>query len=164
MNPPYWLDANVFIASANGPYSFSLAPGFWRFLDQHLLQGTMKSSETVCKEVVPCGDDLSRWVKARKQKGLCCPLTAEVQSRLTQVADHISFCGRYSDANINDFLRGADPWMIAHVLVSGGTLVTNETALRPDARKIRIPDVCQSFQVRCITCYDMLSELGANFT
>ena len=160
---PYWIDSNVLIDSANGPYTFSRVPGYWAFLDLMLSQGRLCTSEMVYRELVPYGDLLSNWVKNRKQNGLCVQLTTEVQTAYSVVANHISDCGRYDQANVGDFLSGADPWMIAHVLVSGGTLVTNETALRVDAKKARIPDVCSHFQVRCISGYSMLDETAAAF-
>jgi hypothetical protein len=160
VNPPYWVDSNVLIESANGPYTFNRAPTFWSALDDQLNAGLICTSEMVYRELVPFGDELSRWVKNRKQNGLYIDAGDAVQTSLTVVADYVSTCGRYDIANTNEFLSGADPWMIAHLRVSGGTLVTNETALRPLAKKVRIPDVCEPFGIRCITGFEMLDELG----
>jgi hypothetical protein len=159
----YWIDSNIFIEAANGPYTFSRAPGYWSFLDKNLASGVICTSEMVYRELVSFGDDLSKWVKNRKQKGLFEEADATVQVKLRVVVDYVSQCGRYDAPNINEFLSGADPWIIAHAMAHGGTVVTNESALRPTAKKVRIPDICNNFGVRCIGGYDMLDELQAVF-
>jgi hypothetical protein len=158
---PYWIDSNVFIDSATGPYPFKRAPTFWSFLDAKFNEGVICTSEMVYRELAPYGDELSGWIKNRKQNGLYKEANQEVQKKLTIVADHVSTCGRYSEPNVNDFLSGADPWMIAHVLATGGTLVTNETDVHPNAKKVRIPDVCTHFGLRFINGFEMLDELDA---
>jgi hypothetical protein len=132
---PFWIDSNIFIESANGPYTFSRVPSYWTFLDQKLAEGVICSSQMVYRELVGFGDELSRWVRNRKQKGLCREADQTVQSKMNIVADGIFSCGRYGIENINEFLSGADPWIISHALATGGTVVTNESALRPNAKK-----------------------------
>jgi predicted nucleic acid-binding protein len=156
---PYWIDSNIFIDAANGPYAFSRAPTFWAALDKKLNDGLICTSEMVYRELVTFGDQLSGWVKNRKQNGLYREVDELVQTNLTTVVDYVATCGKYDLQNANEFFSGADPWIIAHVLASGGTLVTNETALRPQAKKVRIPDICAEFDVRVISGYDMLDEL-----
>jgi hypothetical protein len=114
----------------------------------------------VYRELAGFGDELSRWVKNRKQNGLNKEVDQAVQTRFQVVADGIFTCGRYGIENINEFLSGADPWIITHALVTGGTVVTNESALRPNAKKVRIPDICADNTVKCISGYDLLDQLG----
>jgi rRNA-processing protein FCF1 len=159
--PPYWIDSCVFIDSANGPYTFARAPGYWLFIDKGLKEKSICTSEMVYRELVGFGDELSKWIKHRKQFGLCIPLDKAVQEQMTKVADHVATCGRYDASNISDFLSGADPWIIAHAITNGGTVVTNESRLQPNAKKVRIPDICAHFKVRCISGYQMLDECGA---
>jgi Domain of unknown function (DUF4411) len=60
---PYWIDSNVFIDSATGPYPFKRAPTFWSFLDAKFNEGIMCTSEMVYRELAPYGDELSGWIK-----------------------------------------------------------------------------------------------------
>lgn len=157
---PYWIDSNIFIDAANGPYTFKRAPSYWSFLDDNLNFGAICTSEMVYRELVVFGDELSRWVKNRKQKGLCKQADLTVQTQLKGVVDGVLSCGRYTIENIDEFLRGADPWIIAHAKVTNGTVVTNESALRPNARKVRIPDICADNGVSCVSGYEMLDQLN----
>lgn len=157
---PYWIDSNIFIEAANGPYTFNRAQSYWAFLDDKLANNVICTSQMVYRELASFGDQLSLWIKNRKQNGLCIEADQSVQEKLTLVADHIVNCGRYAEVNVNEFLSGADPWIIAHVLAKRGTVVTNESVLRPNAKKVRIPDVCADLGVRCIGGYDMLDELN----
>ena len=92
---PYWIDSNFFIDSATGPYPFKRAPTFWSFLDEKLKEGTICTSEMIYRELVPYGDELSSWIKNRKQNGLYKEADQEVQKKLTIVVDYVSTCGRY---------------------------------------------------------------------
>jgi hypothetical protein len=68
---------------------------------------------------------------------------------------------RYKQHQALDFSKGADPWVIAHALDDNGIVVTQESSLRPDAQKARIPDVCKHFDMRCIDGIQMLKDLRA---
>jgi hypothetical protein len=157
----FWVDTNVFIEAKDGPYSFSIAPGFWRHIERMLANGTIRSSEMVYKEVIGWGDDLSEWFKKNKQNGLYEPLTQSVQGHFVTIANYVY--GRYDAANSGEFLRGADGWIIAHAIDTGGMVVSQESKHYPNAAKARIPDVCKNFSISCINVFEMLSQQGASF-
>ncbi|MFQ5827189.1 MAG: DUF4411 family protein, partial [Dehalococcoidia bacterium] len=60
------------------------------------------------------------------------------------------------------FLSGADPWVIAHAKALGGRVVTFEKP-EPISTKPKLPDVAGEFGVKCISLWDMLTELNASF-
>ena len=60
-------------------------------------------------------------------------------------------------------MDGADPWVIAHAIAHGGVVVTFEARAPVNSHQVRIPNVCQRFDVRCITTYQMLRELGVSW-
>jgi hypothetical protein len=70
---------------------------------------------------------------------------------------------KYVKVETWEFSKGADPWLIAHALDDGGVVVTKESELRPEAQKVRIPDVCHQFNVRCVDTLGVLKELKAKF-
>jgi Domain of unknown function (DUF4411) len=155
------VDTNVFIEAKDGFYSFAIAPGFWRHLEKMLANGTIRSSEMVYKEVIGYGDELSKWFKKNKQIGLYEPLSESVQNHFTNIANYVY--GKYDEANSSEFLKGADGWIIAHALDTGGVVVSQESKHYPNAHKARIPDVCKHFSVSCISVFEMLAQQGASF-
>jgi hypothetical protein len=155
----YWVDSNVFIESKAGPYPFKVVPSFWKHIDHMLARKVIFSSEMVYRELIGYGDDLSKWLKTRKQNGLCVAVNEEVEAHFEKIAAYVS--ERYDEPNTADFLKGADGWIIAHALHTKGIAVSQESKHHPNANKARIPDVCKHFQVKCINVYEMLSQQGA---
>ena len=160
----HWLDTNVFIQAKNGPYRFKVAPGFWAFLDEQIHAGNIRCPKMVYDELITNEaprDDLALWVKNRRQSGLFVPATRPVQKVMSTVADHV--VGKYQQHQAAEFLRGADPWLIAHALYSKGVVVTHESDRKFNAKKVRIPNVCGDLHVSCVDTYEMLERLGAEF-
>jgi hypothetical protein len=155
------LDTNVFITSKNAYYSFDLVPAFWSFLDKKVSEGLIAAPRLVYDELESGGDELAVWVKARKESGLFVDPDEAVQATLKQVVDYVS--NTYVKAEAEIFLKGADPWLIAHAKTHGGTVVTLER-LEPKAKKVKIPNVCAHVGVKTIDTFGMLRALGASFT
>jgi hypothetical protein len=106
-------------------------------------------------------DDLAKWIKSRRQSGLFIGANRDVQKRMTIVSDHV--LNNYEQHHAAHFLSGADPWLIAHALPTNGVVVTHESNRHPNAKVVRIPDVCATLGVPCIDTYEMLRRLGADF-
>jgi hypothetical protein len=162
--PIYWLDTNVFIQAKNGPYKFKVFGVFWAFLHEQIDARTIRCPRMVYQEIVNNEehlDDLATWIKARRQSGLFVDANADVQKAMTIVADYVM--GNYDQQHAGLFLSGADPWLIAHAMHSKGIVVTHESAKRPQAKTVRIPDVCDAFKLPCVDTYEMLDRLGADF-
>jgi hypothetical protein len=156
----YWIDSDVFIQAKNGPYGFDIAPGFWKHLEKSLRNGSICSSEMVYRELVGYNDYLAKWVKSQKGLGINIPICRAVEEHYTAIANYVY--QEYDLPNCNVFLSGADGWSIAHALHSKGTVVSQESDRHPEAHKVRIPDVCDKFKVRCIHLVAMLREQGAS--
>ena len=162
----YWIDADVFIQSKNGLYSFELAPPFWVFLDKQVEAGTIRSSTKIYDELLKREDKkdkLAQWIKHRRTGGMFVEPAEEVQEIYRQIADHTS--DKYSKrrAKVAEFLSGGDGWIIAHAKHDGGTVVSHETRTDPSALKPKIPNVCTQFGVPCIDLAVMLSTLKFKF-
>jgi len=104
-------------------------------------------------------DELAKWVKTRRDKGLCIKSDRQVQGRLTRIQDHIF--SNYHQAECLAFSRGADPWLIAHAWQDDGVVVTWESSRKPGAKKVLIPNVCDHFGIKCFNTYEMLKTLKA---
>jgi hypothetical protein len=160
--PVYWIDSNVLITAKDGPFRFSIAPVFWKTLDNQAQLGRIRVSKMVYDEIVKDGpdDELAKWIKSRRAEGFCVTPDQSVQVQLRKIADHVQ--AHYRTHQAAKFLSDADPWVIAHALASNGIVVTFET-FQPDAKKVKMPNVCNAMGVPFKNLYDMMQELGMTF-
>jgi len=162
----YCLDTSVYIQAHRTYYAFDLAPGFWVALEKLATDGVIISPIAVHTELVKGKDDLSTWAKSQNSKLFIDP-DNNVNLALSQIANFTN--SRYADAHwIRDFLSGADPWVIAQAKAHNLTVVTMEghkTTEEMDKSsklirgKIKIPNMCDHFGVKCITTFDLLRAL-----
>jgi hypothetical protein len=111
---------------------------------------------------VAAEDQLAKWVKVRKSTGLFVQNpNKDVQDVVRQIANHVT--STYPRHQAAEFLRGADPFIVAHAKESKGTVVTFEKLVPPNSQQVKIPNVCEKFDVDYCTLYDMLERLGAKF-
>jgi hypothetical protein len=64
---------------------------------------------------------------------------------------------------LDEFLGGADPWLIAKAMTINATVVTHEQLNLAARRKFLIPNVCQHFGGPFIDTFELLNALGARF-
>jgi hypothetical protein len=164
----FWLDADSMIKPYREAYGFNRVPKFWDFLEESAKKQVIVSSYLVLEEFENgCADkahpdDLLVW--ARKQQDvLFLPPTSAIQQKLTEIATYVENNPQYAPWNIHDFLKGADPWVIAHVKILGGRVVTFEKPVAPNSKKVKIPDIAEKFGVDCLDLWSMLDELQAHF-
>jgi len=162
--PRYWLDANVLIEANNRSYPIDVAKTFWLRLAEQIQLGNVVSARRVYQELAEHEkhqDAVASFVKARRQH-LCIAPSREVQQAVDEVERYV-FGGRYPVAEAWKFSKGGDPWIVAHAMVDKGVVVTQESALRPNAQVVRVPDVCQHFRVQCANTLEMFRSLGVTF-
>jgi hypothetical protein len=165
MSPQFWLDANVLIEAHNRSYPINRAITFWSRLAEQVENGAIGSPRRVYKEVAEHEehqDEVAKWVKVRKN-GLCRLPTLGVTDKVGEIETYVWGNAQYDHAEVWQFCKGGDPWVIAHAAVEGGNVVTLETALRPNSKKPRVPDVADIFGVRCVTTLGMFGLLGITF-
>jgi hypothetical protein len=162
--PPYWIDAGVLIQCDAGPYNHAMVQKFWAFIDGELKKGTIRMPRRAWREVTDGNDWVAKWCRDRRDKGLCIPPSKIVQAKNTLVANYVQTEHKISghrkarQHQIAMFLKGADPWLIAHALVTG-TVVTHEDREKPQEWKIKIPNVAKEMGARWRDTYTMLHEL-----
>ena len=170
----YWLDADIFITAKNSIYAFEVNNTLWSWLDTQLRAKIVMSPSRVFREIMAFkkDDPLKPWAQARQHMGLCVEPNKQVSHCLTKIADHLYTSTlinkktkkpqlRYKAAQVEVFSRGADAFVIAHAMESGGTVVTFESVRYPESQKIRIPDVCAHFGIVCIDLKQLLMALQA---
>jgi len=157
----FLLDANTFIEAKDGPYGFDICPAFWIFLEREHAAGRLFSIRPIGEEIWRGNDELAKW--ASNRVNLFLPLDAAAHEAAKEVVDYVQTNG-FSDAAKAEFLRGADPFLIAYAKAHGHVVVTHETLEKGRLNKVKIPNVCNAIGgVRCIRVWDWLRQSNAKF-
>lgn len=134
-------------------------PQFWTILETMSDDGLLACPRMVYDELLGHHDDLANWAREREEAGMFPYPNAAVQREFERVCTYTM--GRYPDNQTRRrFLDRADPWVIAHAIVNGGTVVTHEKRNPDVSRKVKIPNVCERFNVNCIDVYQLLRDQG----
>lgn len=159
----YLLDANTLIEAKNRYYQMRFCPGYWTWLTRNKRDGRLASVESVGSELRRGTDELAQW--AVQEADLFLPESDdETQTAFAEVAAYVAAqVGNMKAGALDEFLGGADPWLIAKARVLGHTIVTHERLDIVNRRKFLIPNVCQHYGVECINTFDMLNRLEARF-
>jgi hypothetical protein len=158
----YLLDANTFIEAKNRYYSMSICPGFWQWILHSNSISKVASIIFIKDELTNGNDELAEWAKENPHIFLAND-DHSTQSAYVQVAQHVMDQTQMKDGAHEEFLSGADPWLIAKAITTGATIVTHEKLDRNIKRKVLIPNICEHFNVPYINTFELLNELEAKF-
>jgi len=170
------LDTNILITAKNTYYSFSFCPGFWEIVVKHNHAGLLFSIDKVRDELrrhhpartIPGSrrkedDILIKWLKEEDLESgggfFLSASSIQVVSCYKRIMEWVEYEKDYHRAAIAKFAGGADGWLIAFAKVKGYVVVTNEKSEPHSKRSVKIPDVCDQFQVRYENTFDMLRNL-----
>jgi hypothetical protein len=160
----YLLDANTLIEAKNRYYSMTICPGYWAWILQSHGQGIVASIETVGYELKQGNDELAAW--AKQHKGLFWDVSDDAtQAAFAQVATHVASQSQLMKSGaVNEFLAGADPWLIAKAMATPDCILVTHEQFNPQMkRKFSIPNVCQAFGVQWVNTFQALDATGAEF-
>jgi len=157
----YCLDANVYIEAHRRYYAFDIAPGFWDALIRLADQQVVCSPILVYDELSNSKDALAQWSKENKDFLFVFPDEA-TQVVYSEIANLI--VEHYQPQHVQDFLSYADPWVIAHAKAHRLTVITMEGRKNEHidgttgliAGKIKIPNICQRFEVEYMDTFNFL--------
>lgn len=149
----YLLDANVFIQGRKLHYGFDICPGFWAWVEQGGVAGTVRSVEEVGRELTGGNDDLSTWATARGDVFFL-PADATMLPSLEAVSTWV-VGQNYTQNAIATFLRVADYYLVARAHAHREVVVTHEVPGRGPG-KVKIPDVCIALGIRFMNPFEML--------
>ena len=158
----YLLDANTFIEAKNRYYSMSICPGYWQWILLSNTQEKVASINFIKDELTNGNDDLAQWAKDNAHIFLANDNPA-TQTAYGKVVQYVMTLSDMKNGAQEEFLRGADPWLIAKAITTGSTIVTHEKLDRNIKRKILIPNICEHFSVDYINTFELLHELDAQF-
>lgn len=157
----YLLDADTLIQAKDDYYAFDLCPGFWDWLDRQNAAGTMFSVQAVRDELERGNDELAQWAKYRGA-GFFLPVDERTSGAMAAVSGWVQ-AGEFRDDAKRVFLAAADPWLIAHALAHGHTVVTHEVHVDGQKNKVKIPTVCRALNVTCQRTFEMLRTERVRF-
>lgn len=159
----YLLDANTLIEAKNRYYQMSICPGYWDWLRKANQAGEVNSIRSVRDELQRGNDALAEWAKGQALLFLD-ESDQATQTAFAQVAQYVASNALQMKAGaIEEFLGGADPWLIAKAITIDATVVTHEQLNLAARRKFLIPNVCQHFGVQFIDTFELLNALEARF-
>ncbi len=162
----YLIDSDVLITAKNRYYAFSICPGFWESLLYAHSQGRVHSIDRVRQELLSGrpDDDLVQWVSQSVPDAFFLGSDgADVVAAYTRIILWVTRHQQYQDEAKARFASGADGWLVAQGITRRRIIVTNEQP-RPEARnQIKLPDVCNAFDVRYEDTFSLLHKLGARY-
>ncbi|WP_180127107.1 DUF4411 family protein [Rhodoferax sp. BLA1] len=160
----YLLDSNTLIEAKNRYYGMTICPGYWSWVLRSHGQGVLASIKTVGDELKLGNDELALWT--RRNAALFLPVSdADTQAAFVQVAAYVASQTALMKAGaLEEFLGGADPWLIAKAMaLPDSVVVTHEQFNLQMRRKFSIPNVCQHFGVQWMDTFAVLGQTKANF-
>lgn len=156
----YCLDANVLIEAWQKYYSPLFCSGYWEILTELGTRQRIFLPEEVYKEIIRTDDDLSAWLKVSRIP--IREINGSVIRHLQSIYAHNTIHEKLVDSVKGRSL--ADPWVIAHALNEGATVVTKEEKITAiSSSKVKIPNVCENMSIRCIDDFKFVAELGIRF-
>ena len=151
----YYIIDTCSLTKLRRDYPQAVFPSVWNFMSDLVADRTVESIEIVFDELsVQAGDDVTAWAKERKQMFL--PLDEAIQTKARDILSQFS--------NLIDLKKrksGADPFVVAAAMVYECTVVTEEKK-SGGPNKVKIPDVCEFYNIECITLIELLEQEGLN--
>lgn len=104
-------------------------------------------------------DELSIWFDTHYLRFTEATNDVEIQNTYADIAEYVMLNQQYKDAEKHRFLAKADPWLIAYASVHRGVVVTHEVLAGPKTTKVKIPDICEHFDVSYVNVFEMMRQL-----
>lgn len=164
-NHQYIIDANCFIQAHRVTYPIDIFPFYWSCIAALLKDRQIYSLDIIRRELCQGGDSLSSWISSEIPEE-CFADESISEEKFSNVVSYIYNCSQYTQSAKRQFLADgvADPWLVAFALEKESTIVSYEVSAPESRRRIKLPDVCSHFGVRCITPIEMLREMQVCFS
>ncbi len=157
------LDSNTLIEAKNRYYNMSFCPAYWQWISIQNQAAEVSSISMVADELKKGNDELAQWV-IKNPKLFSGVDDTETQAAFSKVVQALSEqANQMKNGALDEFLSGADPWLIAKAMTTGAVVVTQESYNPDIKRKFQIPNVCKIFNVQWMNTFDLLAKLDAKF-
>ncbi len=162
------VDSNFFIQAHRSIYPLDVFQSFWLKVKNLSENGTIVSIDKVKKEIFDNAshqDELKLWCGSNLPTDFFFDTASVLNNYISIVSWANSMTDHYTPNAIQEFFETdlADPWLIAFAMSNNWTIVTYEKSEPNIKRKIKIPEVCNHFNVRYINTIQMFRELNENF-
>ena len=155
----YLLDANVLIDANRDYYPIDRVPEFWAWLVHQGEADSVKIPLEIYEEVKDGNDQFAQWAKADNTEAALLLGEAADPTLVSQITEQ----GYADDLTDDEIIKvGRDPFLMSYALtdVVNRTIVTTEVSKPGRVRLNRhIPDVCDTFGIRCRNTFEFVREL-----
>lgn len=161
----YLLDANTLIDAKRDYYPIGRVPEFWEWLVYHGNQGNIKIPIEIYEEFSDTSDkdenkdELATWAEQPEVKEAL--LFAEEAGQ--DLVARLTYGGYLPNPTDDELVTiGRDPFLLSYALkdLENRCVVTTEASKpsRQGANR-RIPDVCRTFNIKCINSFQLIKDL-----
>lgn len=165
MEYKYLIDTNILITAYRQTYPMDIFPSFW---EQLIEKGSSKVIvlDKVYDEIIEDyngEDELKTWVLDNKNN--FCNIVSSDEDIILEykkIANEIQKSKRYKDPAKHEYFDVADSWICAAAKAKDLVIVTNEVSSNAQNR-VKIPDVCEKFNIKYINSIKFIRELGMRF-
>lgn len=140
-------------------YYPSRFPTLWAHFDALITSGSIVSTREVCREIMDGPVESARLWADQQKAVFHTPVAAEA-TFIAQIYSVAHFQQNIEQQKLLKGGRNADPFVVAKAATEGRGVVTIE-AFKPNSAKI--PNICQHFQVPCLTLEEFMEEEGWTF-
>jgi uncharacterized protein DUF4411 len=153
----YSIDSSALIDAWLRKYPPDFLPSLWDQMSALIDAGELVAAEDVKEELRRGGDDLYAWVMDRE--AMFREDTEPIQARVDHIVNNFP---SFVPERVPDGIW-ADPYVIALAQETNAAVVTSEQMAPPNARHLKIPNVCASLRVRCLNLIEFFRERGWKF-
>lgn len=151
----YSIDTSALLDGWIRYYPPDIFPGLWRRIEGLIGQGALRATEEVLEELKRKDDDVFKWAKLHME--MFVPIDENIQKVVTTILKDFE---KLVDTRKNRSF--ADPFVIALAFLNNCTIVSGEKETGNPGRP-KIPDVCRSWGIRCISLLELIRSEGWSF-
>ncbi len=149
------IDANIWIRLRDD-YPSWLFDTVWQGLSMSIQEGRLQAPVEVMDEVSPETDD--HWFEIWKREHQSQLIFDTDESLVVQVQQIVEeFGGKFVDPDAPQKNFG-DPYLVGLAILNNASVVTAENYAKQPNTHVKIPDVCDHFNVDCFKLLDFLKE------
>jgi len=167
--PPFIVDTNFFIQSHRITYPLDVAVNFWQKVKRLSEEEKIISIDKVREEIFKNDDEIKSWIEQNIKSDFF--KSTEMQEVLDEYQRVVNWANsksmHYVKKAIDEFLEfeNADAWLIAYALsINKNCQIVTQEKREPNRKsKIKIPEVCNDFNLPYKNIIEMFRELGETF-
>jgi hypothetical protein len=142
-------------------------PKFWSFIGRELVSNHIRLLDMVYDEINVGNDELSNWLSNITPLEPVNHRNQEIINNYSNILNYVQTSGLYKSEALTGWsgITIADPWLIATAMLYNYTIITFENPnsglnVKQPVKKVKIPDICKEFNVRCESLYYMMKKLS----